>query len=106
MSAKHQTAEYRRNARIVRQRVASAHRAGRPVSCWRCNRPIQPGQPYDVGHLPGAIGSSPTELAPEHRHRTGQCVGNRAAGAKLGAAITNARHTPTIPTKNTTTWRL
>lgn len=108
MSAKHQTAEYRRNARIHRQRVVAAHRAGRAVQCWRCRGPIRPGQPYDVGHLPGATASRLTELAPEHRHRTDQCIGNRTAGAKIGAAITNARHAPTIPTnqENTTTWRL
>ena len=106
MSAKHQTPEYRRNARTIRERVRSAWRAGRAVSCWRCRGAIAPGQPFDVGHLPGALGSALSDLAPEHRHKTGACVGNRAAGAKLGAAITNARHTPTIPTKNATTWRL
>ena len=105
MSAKHQTPEYQRNARTLRKRWRPAHREGTLV-CWRCRRLIAPSQPYDVGHLPGAGGSAESDLAPEHRHATLWCVGNRAAGAKLGAAITNARHTPTIPTKNATTWRL
>ena len=106
MSAKHQTPEYRRNAPIVRSRVHAAHRAGRGVLCWRCRRPIAPGQAFDVGHLPGAVGSSLGELAAEHRHKTGSCPGNRSVGGREGAARTNARHRPTIPTTTQTTWAI
>lgn len=104
MGAKHQTPEYRRNAPVIRSRVHAAHRAGRAVACWRCRRPIAPGQPFDVGHLPGARASALNELAPEHRHRTGQCVGNRAAGGREGASITNARRHINVPTNQETTW--
>lgn len=106
MTAKHQTPEYQRNARIIRDRVKAAHRAGRPVACWRCAGAIAPGQPFDVGHMRGAIGSSLQELAPEHRHRTAGCIGNRAHGGAQGAAKTNARHTPTVQPKQTATWKL
>ncbi|MFS0714091.1 hypothetical protein ABC195_09410 [Microbacterium sp. 2P01SA-2] len=65
-----------------------------------------PGQPYDVGHLPGALGSALHELAPEHRHETpGCCKGNRAHGGTDGAAKTNARHRAiTKPTNQGTSW--
>ncbi len=104
MSAKHQTAEYRRNARTVRDRVASVHRRGEAVPCWRCRRAIPPGMRYDVGHVNGpsnALGN----LAPEHRHEIpGICPGNRSKGGKVGAAMTNARHTPTIPAERARVW--
>lgn len=107
MTAKHQTPEYRRNARIIRERVRTAHRAGGAVPCWRCSRPIVKGQPFDVGHLPHARASALSELAPEHRHATGACPGNRAEGGRQGAQKSNARHTPpTIPGSTTTTWPL
>lgn len=104
MTAKHRTAEYQRNARIIRARVEVAHRRGEPVPCWRCRGAILPGRPYDVGHRNPTGGHSLDNLAPEHRHRTGGCPGNRAHGGSLGAARTNARHTPTIPTGAHTTW--
>lgn len=104
MSAKHQTPEYQRNARTLRKRWAPAHAQGRLV-CWRCRRIIHPSHPFDVGHLPGALGSSERELAPEHRHRTQHCIGNRTAGGRDGATITNTRRRITVPnTKDTTTW--
>jgi hypothetical protein len=104
MSAKHQTAEYARNARIIRGRVSTLHRRGQPAMCWRCRRPIHPGEPFDVGHLQGATGSALTDLAPEHRHRTGACPGNRRDGGAKGAAITNARRVSTQPATAATTW--
>lgn len=107
MSAKHRTAEYQRNAPIIRKRVRAAHAAGQAVPCWRCRRGIRPGQPFDVGHITGAIGSALHELAPEHRHATPTCTGNRSDGGRRGAAKTNARHTPTIPTTTTAkTWNI
>lgn len=52
------------------------------LHCWRCNQPIHPGQPWDLGHLIDVIaGGTDTNTQPEHR----TC--NRAAGAD----ITNAR---------------
>lgn len=100
MSAKHRTAEYQRNAPIIRKRVKAQHAAGQPVRCWRCPRPIMPGQPFDVGHLPGAQGSALHELHAEHRGE------NRSAGGRIGAAKTNARHAPTVPTTRQTTWNI
>lgn len=106
MSGKHRSAEYHRNARIIRKRVSSAHQGHQPVPCWRGGRPIMPGQPYDVGHLPGARASALHELAPEHRHATpGCCEGNRTHGGRDGAAKTNARHRPIIsPSTKGTSW--
>lgn len=88
MTAKHQTPEYRRNAKTRRQQVKAAHKFGQPVPCWRCGRPIFPGQPFDVGHIDGALGSTLRELAPEHRGE------NRRAGGAVGAARREARRLP------------
>lgn len=106
MTRKHETPEYRRNAKLIRQSVRAVHRRGDAVPCWRCHRAIAPGQPFDVGHLPGAVGSSMAELAPEHRHATGVCVGNRSAGGTAGAQRARARRTSTTPSTDTTTWRI
>lgn len=48
--------------------------------CRKCNEPILPGQPWDLGHLldQATHGPNTHNLEPEHR---GQC--NRAAGARL-----------------------
>lgn len=105
MGSKHQTTEYRRNAQLIRSRVKQAHASGEPVGCWRCRTLIHPGQPFDVGHLPGAQGSSLAEMAAEHRSRNTHCKGNRSHGGALGAAITNARAQSTVTTK-VQTWRL
>ncbi len=105
MTAKHRTPEYQRNAATIRRRVKSAWATGRAVACWRGGRPILPGTAFDVGHVRGAVGSRLEELAPEHRHETpGCCKGNRSEGGKAGAAITNARHAPTVATTRETTW--
>lgn len=104
MSAKHSDPEYMRNAKIIRGRVRAAHRRDEPVQCWRCRRAIVPGQPWDVGHRDGATGHSLAELAPEHRHATAYCEGNRANGGRKGAAITNGRHS--IPQGSVTQWNL
>ncbi len=98
MGAKHRTAEYQRNARTIRKRVKAQHAAGRAVACWRCPRPIMPGQKFDVGHRTGARGSALHELAPEHRGE------NRAEGGRRGAALTNAKHAPSIPTTKSKSW--
>lgn len=105
MTRKHQSREYQSSARIVRTRVNASHKFGQHVACWRCNGPIYPGQPFDVGHLPGAQGHALHELAPEHRHRTAHCIGNRAAGGKQGATIREARRTPSTRA-DVTTWAI
>ena len=104
MGAKHQTAEYQRNAQIIRKRVRAIHARGEAAQCWRCGRAIVPGQPFDVGHRDGAEGSSLADLAPEHRHATSYCTSNRAHGGALGAAKTNSRHR--VPQGSVTTWKL
>jgi hypothetical protein len=104
VSAKHRDPEYMRNARIIRHRVKTEHRAGRAVPCWRCRGAIAPGQPFDVGHVAGAIGHSMTDLAAEHRHKTGLCPGNRSTGGRVGAAVTNSKHAPSTPAAEVKTW--
>jgi len=91
VSRKHQDPEYRKNARIVRTQVAAARRAGREVACWRCGYEIDAEQAFDVGHIDPAGGSARSNLAPEHRYKTGRCQGNRAAGGRMGAARQQAR---------------
>lgn len=105
MAAKHQTAEYQRNARIIKARVKLAWSRGHPVVCWRCRLPIAPGTKYDVGHLPGAQRSALHELAPEHRSKTAHCAGNRNTGGRIGAHITNSRRTVVVsPGNGVETW--
>ena len=85
MSAKHQSAEWRRTCRIVRAQTNLAHARGESVPCWRCGYEITPGQRYDVGHLNPDGGEGLDNAAPEHRGE------NRSHGGKLGARITNTR---------------
>lgn len=60
-----------------------------PYPCWRCGVPIQPGEPWDLGHvIDRANGGQDEHARPEHRHRTGVCIGNRSAGAALSASYT------------------
>jgi hypothetical protein len=70
--------------------VAAGH-----VTCWRCGQPIHPGQPWDLGHRTDrALGGTDHDTAPEHRHRTGTCPGNRAAGATTRRPSTAAPSRP------------
>lgn len=92
MSAKHADPEYRKNARIIRQQVDRRRRTGDDITCWRCGRPIGGDQTYDVGHIDAAAGHVIDNLAPEHRYKSGQCQGNRAAGGRVGRAIQTSRH--------------
>ncbi|WP_298041462.1 hypothetical protein [uncultured Microbacterium sp.] len=91
MSAKHRHPDYQKNARIIRQRVAVLRRGGGDVTCWRCGHDIDEEQRYDVGHIDPDAGHDLGNLAPEHRYKTARCIGNRAAGGKLGAARQQAR---------------
>lgn len=92
MSAKHQSPAWRRTVRIVRAQVRGTWQRGDDATCWRCGGPIPEGMPYDVGHLDPHGGEAPDNAAPEHRTRTGKCVGNRNHGGRMGARITNMRH--------------
>ena len=57
----------------------------RAVACHRCGLIIEPTEAWDLGHLRDhALGGSPRDVHPEHRHTTGTCPGNRSLGAKLG----------------------
>lgn len=106
MTSKHKTPQYQRNARLRRAEVRRRHQLGDPVACWRCGLPIHPGQPFDIGHINDSYTSDLTDLAPEHRHGTRACLGNRAAGGKIGAAITNGGHSTRRPASEVTTWRV
>lgn len=85
MTAKHRSPEWRKTCRIIRAQVAQLHRRDEDAECWRHGDAIQPGQPYDVGHLNPNGGEGIDNAAPECRR------GNRSHGGRIGAAITNAR---------------
>lgn len=104
MSQKHSTPQWRRNSKLVRAEVRRLHALGEPVACWRCQRPIHPGQPFDVGHINDVLTSERIDLAPEHRHGNRACDGNRAAGGRRGAAITNGTRHPARASEAVTTW--
>ncbi|HEU5223934.1 MAG TPA: hypothetical protein VFU07_09700 [Candidatus Lumbricidophila sp.] len=101
MSAKHADPDYRKHARIIRQQVAKARRANHEVRCWRCGGEIGEEQTYDVGHIDPAGGHALSNLAPEHRYKQGHCLGNRAAGGRLGHTT---RSTNTATTKGLLRW--
>lgn len=91
MTEKHRAPEYLATARIVRAQVRQAWRLGRDVTCWRCGRIIEPGAPFDVGHLDPDGGHGRDNLAPECR----RC--NRSHGGRIGAALTNGRRVAARP---------
>lgn len=68
-----------------RKRHAPTVKAGH-ATCARCSRPIDPDEPWDLGHTDDRTAWT----GPEHR----AC--NRSAGGKNAAAVTNARRAMTI----------
>lgn len=91
MTDKHRDPLYLKNARIVRAQVRRAWKYGVEVCCWRCERDLEPGMPFDVGHRNADGGHELSNLAPECR----PC--NRRDGGRRGAAITNARRSVRRP---------
>lgn len=95
MSQKHTSPEWSRTTRTVRAQARAAHARGETVGCWRCGGPLPVDAEgrlvFDVGHLDPNGGEGIDNAAPEHRTKVGQCIGNRAHGGRIGAAITNAK---------------
>jgi hypothetical protein len=46
------------------------------VTCWRCNEPIEPGEPWDLGHDDH---DRTITRGPEHANRCNRSAGGRAA---------------------------
>lgn len=86
---------YDHRHRAERKRWAPLVAAGR-VECWRCGQRIEPGTPWDLGHDDH---DRTVWRGPEHRHPTGPCPGNRAAGARKGNALARARRATTAYTR-------
>lgn len=99
MTTKHSTPEWRRTTRTIRAQARRAHQHGDAVMCWRCGRPLPVDAEdrllFDVGHLDPNGGESVDNAAPEHRTKSTACIGNRAHGGRMGAALTNARKAKT-----------
>ena len=103
MAGKHQSADYQRNARVLRQRTRKQLGLGVAVACWRCGGPILPGMAFDVGHIDPNGGHHFTNLAPEHREPVGRCRGNRSHGGTMGAAVAHGIRTDTRA-RDVTAW--
>ena len=61
-----------------------------PAPCVDCPGIVQPGDPWDVGHIVGIFqggGHDRSNLGPSHR----RC--NRSEGGKIGARLVNQRRT-------------
>ncbi|MDQ1169580.1 hypothetical protein QE392_001384 [Microbacterium proteolyticum] len=91
MSGKHTDPLYLANARLVRAQVRHDWRFGNEVRCWRGGDVLEPGQPFDVGHINPDEPPTRDNLAPECRRH------NRSEGGRRGAAITNARRSDRQP---------
>ncbi|WP_457098838.1 hypothetical protein [Microbacterium sp. P5_E9] len=79
---------YHRSAAGQRQSKAARAHVTLPAQCAKCGGIIQPGEPFDMGHVVDvAQGGAASPLLPEHR----RC--NRRSGGRLGAAVTNRKHT-------------
>ena len=64
----------------LRAELAPAVERGE-VNCWRCGRPIKPGQAWDLGHDDH---DRTLYRGPEHARRSATCRGNRSVGASHG----------------------
>ncbi|MGL5851640.1 MAG: hypothetical protein ACRCZD_12750 [Phycicoccus sp.] len=71
------------------------------VSCARCHEPINPGQPWDMGHVVDVInGGDPLHMLPEHascNRSAGGRVGNRRRARprrQVGEYLTQQQETP------------
>ncbi|MGN8690170.1 hypothetical protein ACTND8_09730 [Atopobiaceae bacterium HCP3S3_F7] len=77
---------YTRAHRQTRAAYQHLINANIPITCWRCNKPITPNTPWDLGHTTDlARGGNPHHTQPEH------ATCNRSAGA------TNGNHDRTQP---------
>lgn len=89
------TGKYGHTHRVIRADWQRRIDDGEDVRCWRCSKPIRPGDAWDLGHVPG----DPTQYAgPE-------CVGpNRSDGARRSHA--NRASAPIVPIgeQQTRTW--
>ena len=71
------------------------------ATCRRCGEPIEPGTPWDVGHVVDVwAGGDPDNVAPEHRacNRQGWAPANAARRARKAAEAggTPTPHPPMI----------
>jgi hypothetical protein len=82
MSAIHRTKEWAALSRLVRARTFL------PAVCVGCGGIIQPGEPFDIGHILDAAlypdqALNAANVGPQHRGE------NRRAGGRQGARIVN-----------------
>ena len=79
--------DYDAHHRAERADWATLIAAGHKPICRRCNKPITPGQPFDLGHRQDlALGGRKEARSPEHE----DC--NRAAGQAITVHTPPSRH--------------
>ncbi|QDZ14239.1 hypothetical protein FPZ11_05190 [Humibacter ginsenosidimutans] len=104
MSQHHKAAKWSTTSRKLRARMQPTIDAGSAV-CWRCRGLIVPGTKWDVGHVEDASGRWTGRYAPEHAlKRDCPMGGNRSAGGRKGASLTNHRRTPRPSDKRLPSW--
>lgn len=85
-------AKRKRWAPIVAAGNADCRRCGRRIPATppghQCQRGCRSAACWDLGHDDHNRDAPP---APEHRHRTMWCIGNRAAGSTISKQIKNAK---------------
>lgn len=82
--ARHELINGRRVTRQEWQRLRDRWQQRLPQPCPRCDRDIQPWDPWDLDHVgvPVALGATDVDVRPAHR----QC--NQRAGGELSQALT------------------